>query len=242
MNDTAHPLRSRTILAVDDDADARALLERLLTSQGAKVLTESSVERAIATARVHPPDLLLTDLHMPEQGGFVLLEHKKNIPALAPVPTIVVSSQSDSDSLRQAMALGAVDYVVKPIDPLRLLRKIHRALRHRTFGTHTFAPESRPVARVGIEAQLLTLSEAELTIETEAKLAPDSNITFDSKLIRDLSLDQKILRSCAEAPRFSTQVRRHLSQIVIVGVTEELRARIRSWICSGICSGKGGRT
>ena len=86
--------RTHQILIVDDHADARLLIKRILQVQGEFVIREaSSGSEALATAREAPPDLVVLDLMMPEIDGFAVLDELKRQPETASVPVIVVTAK-----------------------------------------------------------------------------------------------------------------------------------------------------
>ena len=84
-----------SVLIADDEADAVQLYRRTLISaaRGYRVLTASDGARALKVLREHHPDVLLVDLMMPEMSGFQLLANKISDPALAAIPTVIVSAR-----------------------------------------------------------------------------------------------------------------------------------------------------
>jgi PAS domain S-box-containing protein len=109
---------TNTILAIDDDAAARDLLQRLLSKEGYHAIAAASGEEGLRLARAHSPDAILLDVRMPEMDGWEVLTQLKSDPDLADIPVVMVSIEDERASL---CALGAVDYLVKPIDSERLL-------------------------------------------------------------------------------------------------------------------------
>jgi threonine synthase len=86
--------RTRQILIVDDHADARLLIKRILQVQGEFVIREASGgSEALAAARQAPPDLIVLDLMMPEVDGFAVLDELKRQPETVSVPVIVVTAK-----------------------------------------------------------------------------------------------------------------------------------------------------
>lgn len=87
--------RTRDILIVDDHADARRLIRRVLQAQGQyKIREVSSGEEALEEARTSPPDLIVLDLMMPAMDGFAVLDELRSVPETEHIPVIVVTAKN----------------------------------------------------------------------------------------------------------------------------------------------------
>jgi signal transduction histidine kinase/DNA-binding response OmpR family regulator len=114
----APPGRLPLVLVVDDDATVRELMERFLVKEGFSVVTAAGGLEALARARDLGPAALTLDIMMPDLDGWTVLAALKGDPALADIPVIVVTIL---DEKSRGFALGATEYMVKPIDRDRLL-------------------------------------------------------------------------------------------------------------------------
>jgi CheY-like chemotaxis protein len=115
-----------TVLIIDDDPAARDLIGHWLTEEGFHIETTSSGEEGLRLARERHPDVITLDVQMPGMDGWVVLSALKADPDLAPIPVILVTVADDRN---QGFALGASDYLLKPIDReslLSVLRKYRR--------------------------------------------------------------------------------------------------------------------
>ncbi len=112
------------VLVIDDDAEARELLVRTLTAAGYAVATAGSADQGLALARRLGPRLITLDLLMPGKDGWAALSELKRDPELARVPVVVVSLLDDSEL---GFALGAQDFLIKPVDRARLVELVQRA-------------------------------------------------------------------------------------------------------------------
>ena len=104
----------RRILVVDDEPDARELLTEFLTARGYAVLAASSGEEALCKVREERPDLILLDVCMPRMNGLEVLKRVREIDH--DVGVIMVTAISEAETGRQALKLGAFDYITKPLD------------------------------------------------------------------------------------------------------------------------------
>ena len=121
--------RTRQILVVDDEDGVRAALARALRGAGYIVTAVSSVQEAKQHISSSTFDLIISDLHMPIEGGLELLESiRESDPDL---PVILITGAPTTESAVGALQLKATGYFTKPIDPPRLLGEITRVLKMR---------------------------------------------------------------------------------------------------------------
>jgi DNA-binding response OmpR family regulator len=117
------------ILVVDDEADIRRLMERFLQRQGYTVSQASSGEEALEILKKgdYKPDLILMDVKMSGMDGLITLKEIRKINA--DLGVIIVSGEADASIKQQALELGALDYIFKPVD----LELLQLTIRIRTF-------------------------------------------------------------------------------------------------------------
>jgi CheY-like chemotaxis protein len=119
------------VLVVDDDDEVRGVLAEFLESLGYDVTTQPSATAAIRALVDDPPDAMLLDINMPGLTGEAALP---TIRAVAPrVAVIMVSASADEDVARRALAHGAFDYIVKPVDLTYLERSLETAVTMRAL-------------------------------------------------------------------------------------------------------------
>ena len=101
-----------TVMLVDDDDAARRMTRLIFEGQGLRVIEANSGEAALKTLESEKPHVVLLDLTMPGMDGLMTL---KKIKAAHPnIPVIMVSARGESDTVREALRVGAYDYVTKP--------------------------------------------------------------------------------------------------------------------------------
>ncbi len=115
--------RGDTILVVDDDPAAREILDRYLTGEGFRVVAVDSGEEALRAARELHPQAITLDVMMPGMDGWAVLAALKGEPALAAIPVVMLSIVDDKNL---GYALGASDYLTKPIDRDRLVAVLRK--------------------------------------------------------------------------------------------------------------------
>ncbi|MBX3127220.1 MAG: response regulator [Polyangiaceae bacterium] len=115
------------ILVVEDQDSIRKLIEALVQARGYAVTAVSNGAKAIDTAAVSPPDLVLLDLMLPGQyDGFEVCRRLRADPSTRDVPVVIISALDDSESRAKATAAGANAYYTKPFSPIALLKEIER--------------------------------------------------------------------------------------------------------------------
>jgi signal transduction histidine kinase len=119
-------LEDMRILLVEDDPDTLDLLGEILERQGARVVRASSAKRALFELGRAVPDLVISDIAMPEEDGVALVKAMRA--RGCQVPAVALSALARDEDRDRALAAGFQRYLIKPIDPRELLRAI--ASRH----------------------------------------------------------------------------------------------------------------
>ncbi len=115
-----------TVLVVDDQADARDLIQRVLEECSARVITTSAALEAVELVERHRPDVLLTDIGMPGMDGYELLKHVRALGAHrgGRIPAIALTAFARSEDRTRALRAGFVVHVAKPVDPSELVATV----------------------------------------------------------------------------------------------------------------------
>jgi len=130
-------LTSGTVLVVDDDPIARELIERSLTREGLKIEAATTGLEALQRARELRPDAITLDVMMPGMDGWAVLSALKADPDLADIPVILLSFVGNKSL---GFALGASDYLTKPVDGKRLAALVSKYRRSiKNFTSHSLS-------------------------------------------------------------------------------------------------------
>jgi len=116
----------RNVLVVDDEPQITRVLRTTLNHHGYTVRTAGDGDEALEVMRAWPPDLVITDLAMPNMGG---LELCKRIRSKSQVPLIILSVRGEERTKVEALDAGADDYVTKPFNLSELLARVRANLR-----------------------------------------------------------------------------------------------------------------
>lgn len=116
------------ILAVDDSASMRQMVNFTRTGAGYEVVPAVDGLEALEYARQHNVDLVLTDVNMPRMDGITLVKELRALPSYRYTPMLVLTTESSQDRKLQGKQAGATGWIVKPFSPDQLLATIARLL------------------------------------------------------------------------------------------------------------------
>jgi CheY-like chemotaxis protein len=108
------------VLVVDDDADTREMVAALFDRAGAEVVTAASTDEALRHAGTRAPDVLVSDLAMPERDGYALLEALRRPGGASRLVTIALTARARPEDRDRALGAGYDAYVTKPVEPASL--------------------------------------------------------------------------------------------------------------------------
>jgi CheY-like chemotaxis protein len=115
------------IVLADDNADMRDYLQRLL-SANYQIIAVADGQQALEAIMQDKPDLVLTDVMMPNLDGFGLLKALRGNPQTASIPVIMLSARAGEEARVEGLEAGADDYLIKPFSTREMLARIGGAL------------------------------------------------------------------------------------------------------------------
>jgi len=118
-----------TVLVVEDSSDLRSLFARVLQRKGFRVYQASNGREALACLTECQPDVILTDVMMPDMDGIELIRHLRSRPSTAEIPVVVMTAAESDEVKREARRLGAADVLAKPLEPRTLLERVNDVRR-----------------------------------------------------------------------------------------------------------------
>jgi len=120
--------RSRCILVVDDSPSIRKFVSKALEEAGFRVMTAENGKDAFFRINAIRPDLIISDINMPEMDGIELCKKTHDDPVLAGIPFVIMSTNSDRAIMRRLLSLGASGYLVKPFNLEQIVITVERLL------------------------------------------------------------------------------------------------------------------
>ena len=119
----------KTILVVEDEKDLRLNLQEMLEREGFSILTAANGVEALELTASIEPDLILSDIKMPDMDGFEFLKVLQQKTETANIPFIFLTAKIEMQDLREGMVLGADDYITKPFKIDELITAINTRLK-----------------------------------------------------------------------------------------------------------------
>jgi CheY-like chemotaxis protein len=116
----------RSILLIDDDDMNLNLMEEIFTASGYMVYKAHSGREGLKLASENVPDVILMDLVMPEMDGFDTTQHLKQNPKTENIPVVACSAVATKEFQERAKQTGCVGYIIKPIEPDRLVEQVRK--------------------------------------------------------------------------------------------------------------------
>jgi two-component system KDP operon response regulator KdpE len=182
-----NPDGKRNILVVDDEAQITRVLKTSLSAQGYGIRTASDGMQALLEMKTWTPDLIITDLRMPNMDG---LELCRQVRSDSRIPIIVLSVKGEETIKVEALDAGADDYVTKPFSVNELLARVRAALRRTHVEEQSEAPEidvgdfhiDISGRRVEVRNQEVRLTPKEFDVLVYLARHPDKVITHRALL------------------------------------------------------------
>lgn len=134
---------NRTILIIEDEFDVRTNIKDLLETEGYTVLQAEDGKTGLELIRARKPDLVVTDVRMPEMSGWEVSTSILAEPAIADTPCIVLKAAAAQEDLRYGMELGADDYITKPFGAEDLLKAVATRLKKKETLEQKIQKENR---------------------------------------------------------------------------------------------------
>ena len=132
QEDTVNIPSKPLIAVIDDNQDQLKLMDRFLSSSGYAIIATDSGSKALDAMRDVKPDLILLDVMMPEMDGYEVCSRLQENNETAYIPVIFITALGEEQDKAKAFAVGAVDYLVKPLQKEVLLEKVRTHLKTNT--------------------------------------------------------------------------------------------------------------
>ncbi len=220
---TTSVIGASTILVIDDDASVQDIMQRFLSREGFNVILAASGQAGLKLAREQAPDVILLDVRMPNMNGWEVLSRLKADPELASIPVVMVTIEDDK---ALGTALGAVDYLLKPVDHDRLLTLLQPYLKG-SSPTSVMVVEDNPENREMICRQLIKTGWRVLEAENGLKALEVMQQEQPAVILLDLMMPEM------DGFEFIRELRQHpqwRSLPVIVLTAKDLTAEERDWL------------
>ena len=122
-------VRQAKVMIIDDEMLVIKVVKRYLSAEGyANFVVVNDSRQALEKIWEEQPDVILSDIHMPEVSGLDILRARQKNAKLTSIPVLILSGSSGNEVMREALELGATDFLAKPVDPYALSLRVQNAL------------------------------------------------------------------------------------------------------------------
>ncbi len=167
-------IKIKKILLVEDESILRDSIQDTITSCGFEVAVAENGDEALLLARTFLPDLIISDILMPESDGYWLLDSIRNDALLRTIPFIFMTAKSERSDIRNGMNLGADDYIVKPFSSAELMNSIQARLsRDEILKSQLVEPQ------LNSNGEILDEKEQQLILEAIKRLTKSETRILD---------------------------------------------------------------
>ena len=143
-NGAAEPRRTPTVYFIDDSATMREVIKIAFRRENINVVTCADAASALAQFEENPPDVVITDVIMPDQDGYSVCSQVKQNPQFAKTPVILMSGVVNKSVADRAVAVQADELVRKPFQPQELISRVKNLIGHGAPALQQ--PSERPMA------------------------------------------------------------------------------------------------
>jgi CheY-like chemotaxis protein/signal transduction histidine kinase len=172
-----------TVLIIDDDPMIVSLLRGDLEREGLRVIAVHDGISGLSAAREHRPSAILLDIHLPRLDGWSVLAELKNDPAVSAIPVLILSVEEER---ARGFSFGACDYLVKPVDPERLVEAVRRNLAVHAGEVLVVDDDASARELVGRQLQAMGFTYTEACDGEEALLK--ARVMHPSLIVLDLMM------------------------------------------------------
>ncbi len=120
---------AKKIIIVDDSESIREVVSFTLKNEGYDILTAKDGNEALLLLEDNNPDLIITDLHMPNLNGIGLIKKIRMIEKFKHLPILFLTTESQQEKKMEAKLAGATGWIIKPFSPQKLIHALRRVLR-----------------------------------------------------------------------------------------------------------------
>lgn len=220
------------IILVDDDQEILVLGRALLAQAGHDVLTALSAMEAVELLRKHGCDIMVTDVNMPTHSGYDLVKTVRADKKWWKLPIAMLTGRRERRDIERALELGVDDYILKPIDPMLLLKKVETLLakvdeENKAPALDFARANFNYKGKIGLPVEMRSISELGLVLTLPHNLTEGSLVHLETELFSEIGCEPPPMKVLS-AVQLASGV--YETRVMFVGVDEAVLQKIRAWI------------
>lgn len=233
-------LKGKEVLVIDDDPQYLLFMNNVLSSAGITVSQAKNFQSAVEALKESTPHLIITDINLnDEKTGLDVQRYIKETPGLSALPLFVITSDASKSTIFQSLALGASEYILKPVMAKELIQKLRRLFMDYESPEINFlnnegqfksefamAFENDFDIEIETDISLRAINELSCILQGPVKFPKESVVDFQNDLMDSMGGDGLGYRSIdngrsIEAGTFSTR-------FSLIGIHEDTAKKIRA--------------
>lgn len=222
-------MSGKNIVVVDDNKNDLLMAKYVIQRMGYNPVLLESAKKLISTLQSMPVAIIVLDYEMPECSGLDILKKIKKIDSLAFIPVVMLTGNSSVAHVKDTICQGAIDYIVKPIDPSIFEAKILKILKVDIAANKSAWVEYELSRNHGHEVkifnycEIVSIGEVSLTLKTNQDYPLGYTFFSDSALFQELEIKNPALKVESSTPYQGY----HLVQCSLLGLCEAELKKIR---------------
>lgn len=219
----------KRILVIDDNRSDLVMARFLIQREGWESHLLDNQAKSIQTIKDFQPHIILMDLEMPGLSGFDVLKRIKRETSLNKIPIVILSGHSESENVKSAIGLGAVDYIIKPLDPELFSTKIKKHLNlektdiQKQWTEYDIPSHQQNDIELFISARILTFGEVSFCVSSQVPVPIGTCLYLKFAALKSLGLGDipvQVASSMQKGDKYEITFN-------IVGIDEEDLQKIR---------------
>lgn len=223
-------IQGKICCIIDDDAAIRALAGKVLEGMGFEVMQADGAIDALRQIKEKIPHLILLDLNMPEVNGFSFLKLSRENNKLHDIPIIVFSAENKEKVILKAIEMGAVDFMVKPLNSKIMVQKIRRLFLKIKQRPRIFSVPDTPEVEMLVDVDVMKMSSMELLIDGPVRMIPSKKMTKVCLDSINMTSGNNVLCTVEEALAGGQEKGRYSSRLRMQGLRDEQKKEISKLI------------
>ncbi len=190
----------KNILVIDDNPNDLLMAKFVIMRMGFNPILLDNPKKIIDCLQNNSIAVIILDYEMPEQSGIEVIKKIKNKPIYAHIPIVMLTSNSSAQHVKEVIVLGAVDYIVKPIDPEIFESKISKLIKtdieshKQQWVEYQINQTKKTEIKIYNFSQIVSIGEVSLTLQTNQEYPIGYTFFCDSTLFKDLEVKNPALK------------------------------------------------
>lgn len=189
---------TKNVLVVDDNRNDLLMVKFVLLKMGFNPILLDKPRQVVDTLQMYKVSLIILDLEMPEINGIDVLRKIKRVDAYKNIPVVMLTGHSAFEDVKKAVSVGAIDYIIKPIDAGIFENKVNKIIKTDGLNTDWIEYEIKELSDSEVQlyftSHLVSIGETSLTLKANQNLPNGTRIFTNIRLFEKLEIKNPALK------------------------------------------------